>query len=117
MSGESLPAHIPIDRRLALSSSQELPVSCTGTVLFVDIFGFTLFTSSLTTQLSVQRGADEITRYMNLVYGTVISQIYLYKGSVISFTGDAITCCFDKDRGERTLAADNAILRAVSAPI
>lgn len=114
MSGESLAAYIPIDRRLALASVQELPVNCKGTVLFADISGFTLFTSSLTEELGVQRGADEITTCLNLVYGAVITKVYHYRGSVISFAGDAITCWFDQDEGERALAAGSAIQKVMT---
>jgi class 3 adenylate cyclase/tetratricopeptide (TPR) repeat protein len=112
-SGLVLDAYIPVDRRLALASAQPLPAKGYGAVLFADISGFTLLTGDLTRELGDQRGADEITRYLNLIYDALISRIHQYQGSVISFAGDAITCWFNEDEGLRAMAAGSNMQSAI----
>ena len=51
-----------------------------------------------------QRGAEELTRYLNQVYDALIAEVDRYHGSVIGFSGDAITCWFDGDDGLVDLA-------------
>jgi class 3 adenylate cyclase/tetratricopeptide (TPR) repeat protein len=109
-----LEAYIPIDRRQALASGQPLPEVGNGAVLFADISGFTRLTGDLAREFGDQRGADEITRYLNLIYHVLITWIHQYRGSVISFAGDAITCWFDGDDGLRALAAGNGMKTAVA---
>jgi len=46
--------------------------------------------------LGLQRGAEEITRQLNRVYGALIDAVHRYGGSVINISGDAITCWFDE---------------------
>jgi class 3 adenylate cyclase/tetratricopeptide (TPR) repeat protein len=98
-------AYVPIDRREALALDIPMPAEVEGAVLFADITGFTRLTSDLVTKFGDQRGADEITRYLNIIYGALIGRVHDYHGTVISFAGDAITCWFDGDDGLRALAA------------
>ncbi|MEZ4660198.1 MAG: hypothetical protein R2911_21790 [Caldilineaceae bacterium] len=63
--------------------------------------GFTPLTETLVRELGRQRGAEELTRYLNLVYDAVIDELHRYGGSVIAFAGDAITCWIDGDDGAR----------------
>ncbi|HSH04681.1 MAG TPA: AAA family ATPase [Anaerolineae bacterium] len=91
----ALNAYIPRDRHQALSQQKALPHRTTGAVLFADLTGFTQTTAVLAQELGTQRGAEEINRQLNRLYGTLIEQIHQYGGSVISFSGDAITCWFD----------------------
>jgi adenylate cyclase len=92
---ESVIAYIPIDRCLALVQGTELPECTRGTVLFADISGFTLLTEALARLLGPRRGAEELTRQLNLVYDALIAEVHHYGGSVLGFAGDAITCWFD----------------------
>jgi len=55
----------------------------------------------LSQKLGPQRGAEEVTHQLNSIYGALITQVHNYKGSVINFSGDAITCWFDGDDGRR----------------
>ncbi len=109
-----LDAYIPVDRRLALAAGLELPAAGSGSVLFADISGFTQLTGNLAREFGDQRGADEITRYLNLIYDALISRVHDYRGSVISFAGDAITCWFAGDEGLRALAAGSGMRAAIT---
>ena len=107
-------AYLPIDRRVALATGRDLPEFDSGTVLFADISGFTRLTGELAKEFGDQRGADEITRYLNLIYGALIARVHQYRGSVISFAGDAITCWFGGDDGLHALAAATGMQSALA---
>ncbi|MBM3131055.1 MAG: hypothetical protein FJ009_20810 [Chloroflexi bacterium] len=93
-----LASYIPIDRRLALARGETLPDRARGSALFADISGFTPLAESLAQSLGAARGAEELTRQLNLVYDALVVQVHNYRGSVISFAGDALTCWFaEKD--------------------
>ena len=94
---EALSVYIPIDRRQAMARGKELPDRTRGAALFADISGFTPLTEALVRELGPQRGADELTRQLNRVYNALIAEVHHYGGSVIGFSGDAITCWFDDD--------------------
>jgi class 3 adenylate cyclase/tetratricopeptide (TPR) repeat protein len=105
---ESLYAYIPTDRLLALARGIELPDHARGAVLFTDISGFTPLTEALLRSLGPQRGAEELPRWLNKIYDALIHEVQSYRGSVISFSGDAITCWFDDHwlDGEESRAKD-----------
>lgn len=94
--------YIPMDRRQAFVQKYELPDRCLGAALFADISGFTPLTEELVLDLGPQRGAEELTRYLNQVYDALIEVLHYYGGSVISFSGDAITCWLEGDDGLRS---------------
>ena len=100
---ESYSVYIPMDRRQAVSGTITLPNRTEGAALFADISGFTPLTEALVRELGPQRGAEELTRQLNLVYDALIQELHRYQGSVISFSGDAITCWFDQDSGVRAV--------------
>jgi predicted ATPase/class 3 adenylate cyclase/Tfp pilus assembly protein PilF len=93
-------AYIPIDRRLALVRGEDLPDRTRGAALFADISGFTPLTERLAKELGPQRGAEELTQQLNVIYSALIAQVDQYRGAVISFSGDAITCWFDDNSVE-----------------
>src|SRR5215475_6744574 len=86
-----------MDRRQALAHGATLPTRGQGAVLFADISGFTLLAHTLAEELGLQRGAEELTRHLNRVYEAVIVAIHTYSGSVVSFSGDAMTCWFTQE--------------------
>jgi adenylate cyclase len=106
--------YIPMDRRHAIAHGAELPDRTTGAALFADISGFTPLTDALVRELGPQRGAEELSRQLNLVYDAVIAEIDRYGGSVVEFSGDAITCWLDGDDGRRAVAAALAMQRAMA---
>jgi class 3 adenylate cyclase/tetratricopeptide (TPR) repeat protein len=93
---ESLAAYVPIDRRQVLARGGDLPNRTWGVVLFTDISGFTPLTDALVAALGHRRGAEELTGVVNLVYEALITEVHRYGGSVVGFSGDAITCCFNQ---------------------
>lgn len=95
-------AFIPIDRQLALASFTPLRTETHGAALFADLSGFTPLTEALVRALGPQRGAEELTRQLNLVYDALIGQVENYRGTVIGFSGDAITCWFDDEQNTPT---------------
>ncbi len=106
---DSVLSFIPIDRRHSLARGVPLPSAVTGSVLFADISGFTPLTESLARSLGARYGAEELTRQLNLVYDALIEQVDRLGGSILSFSGDAITCWFD---GE--VSPPDAALRALT---
>src|SRR5688572_22100137 len=115
---ESLVAYIPTDRRHALARGADLPDQATGAALFADISGFTPLTDALVEALGPQRGAEELTRWLNEIYDSLIAEVESYRGSVISFSGDAVTCWFDDANSSlpaalRATASARAIQRAM----
>ncbi|MBX2998908.1 MAG: tetratricopeptide repeat protein [Caldilineaceae bacterium] len=91
---ETLAAYLPTDRRLTLARGESLPAEAEGGVLFADISGFTPLTEALALVYGSRRGVDELTGHLNRVYGALIAEVDRYGGSVIGFSGDAITCWF-----------------------
>ena len=99
---------LPMDRRAALAGGYTLPDRTSGAALFADISGFTPLTAALAEELGADRGAEVLTDRLNLVFGALIAQVHSYRGSVIGFSGDAITCWFDGDDGRRATGRQRA---------
>ncbi|KPV48914.1 hypothetical protein SE17_35510, partial [Kouleothrix aurantiaca] len=116
---ENLDVYIPQDRRIALSSGADLPRDTHGAALFADISGFTPLTEGLSRALGPRRGAEELTRQLNLVYDALVAEVDRYGGSVLGFSGDAITCWFgeapDGAAAARALTCGAALQRALAA--
>ena len=94
---EPLSVFIPMDRRQALAHGILLPDSSEGATLFADISGFTPLSETLSKELGHKRGAEELTRILNQVYGALIEEVHRFHGSVVGFSGDALTCYLDGD--------------------
>lgn len=112
----SLAAYLPIDRYHALAQASALPDYTTGAALFADISGFTSLTETLAHELGPRRGGEELSQHLNTIYDLLIGRVHRYHGSVIGFSGDAITCWFEGSEVEAThravtvaLAMQNAI--------
>lgn len=112
---ENLSAYLPMDRRQALANGVALPERTHGAALFADISGFTRLTEVLVQVLGPQRGVEELTHYLNLVYDALIAEVYQQKGCVIGFSGDAITCWFDQDDGRRATTCALAMQHAMQS--
>ncbi len=107
-------AFLPMDRRQALASGETIPAQLEGTLLFADISRFTLLMGTYIQKLGRQRGTEELSLHLDLFFDTIIKHLYNFQGSVISFSGDAITCWFKEDDGRRALAASQSIQAAVA---
>lgn len=118
-SGEDVSVYLPLDRRHALLHGADLPPSANGAALEADLSGFTPLTEALASEMGLQRGAEELTRRLNRIFGALIAEVDAYGGSVITFTGDAITCWFgeapDGGAAARALTCGAALQRAMAA--
>ena len=108
-------AYIPGDRRRALAAGLEMPDRVSGSGLFADVSGFTTLTEALATELGPQRGVEELTAVLDLVFQAVIDDITDFGGHVIYFSGDAVTCWLDGDDGSRAAAAALAVQRTMDS--
>ncbi len=91
----NLHIYLAQDRLLALAREEALPSRTNGSALFADISGFTTLTEALRNSLGARRGAEELTRQIEAVYSSLITQIELFGGSVIDFAGDSMLCWFN----------------------
>ncbi|HEX6608933.1 MAG TPA: AAA family ATPase, partial [Chloroflexia bacterium] len=110
----TLAAYIPMDRRQALARGTSLPDRTHGAALFADIAGFTPLTETLMRRLGARRGGEELTHQLNRVYDALVAEVHRYGGSVLGFSGDAITCWFADGAPE---AAPPATLRATASAL
>ncbi|MEW5957753.1 MAG: tetratricopeptide repeat protein [Chloroflexota bacterium] len=111
---EALSAYIPRDRCQAIARNESLPDRSTGAALFADISGFTPLTEALLKAYGPKRGAEELTQQLNLIYDALVLEVHHYGGSVIAFSGDAITCWFDGDDGLQATACGLAMQQTMS---
>jgi len=114
---ESLAAYIPTDRRYVLARGADLPTHAMGAALLADISGFTPLTEGLVRALGPQRGAEELTRWLNKIYDALVAEIENYRGSVISFSGDAVTCWFDDQKDVSFAPHTSAAFRATASAL
>ncbi len=115
LSSETLLAYLPPDRRQAIAAGSELPRQTEGTALWADLSGFTPLTESLARKLGARHGAEELGLHLNRFYDALIAPVDDYGGSVVGFSGDAITCWFEADDGRRAIAAAQAMQAAMQA--
>lgn len=108
-------AFIPTDRRHALALGHALPEHTHGAALFIDVSGFTPLAEALSRTLGAHHGPEEISRTLNRIYEALIAEVERFGGSVVAFSGDAITCWFDGDDGRRATAAALRAQQAMGA--
>lgn len=92
----SFAAYVPTDRLHALVAGYDLPDRAHGAALFADLAGFTRLTESLARAHGAQRGAEELTHQLEGFYDALVAAADRFGGSVVSFSGDAVTCWFDE---------------------
>lgn len=111
---EALLPYLPEDRKQASASGVALPDRSEGTALFADLSGFTSLTEALARAHGPDRGAEELTRHLTHAFDALIRPVHAQRGSVIGFSGDAVTCWFDGDDGRAAVAAAHAMQAAVA---
>jgi class 3 adenylate cyclase/tetratricopeptide (TPR) repeat protein len=113
--------YLPVDRLQALAQHASLPERDQGAALFADISGFTRLTDALQRALGPRRGAETLARQLDLVYDALIAEVNRYGGSVIGFSGDAVTCWFSDLGPQRfdpgAAPSQPAALRAVTCAL
>ena len=111
---DNIEAYIAGDRRLALANGVPLRDRVEGSAIFADISGFTPLTEALATELGPQRGAEELTAALNVIFDAVLGKLHRFGGSVIYFSGDAVTCWLEDDDGTLGVACALAMQQAMS---
>ncbi len=111
--GANVDAYIAGDRRRALAAKVEIPDRVAGAVLFADISGFTPLTEALARELGASRGPEELSRILEMVFDAVLAHLNRFDGSVIYFSGDAVTCWIDGDDGRIAIACGLAMQHAM----
>lgn len=101
---DSLLSYIPMDHRQAIATGGRIPTQARGAVLFVDVAGFTRLSNILVQELGAERGAEELTHQINRVYARLTVEVHRYRGSIVVFAGDALTCWFNHDDSHRAVA-------------
>ncbi len=89
--------YIPMDWRVAIANDDVLAENQVGSVLFADVSGFTALTETFARELGSKRGAEEFTLHLNQIFYGIVRDLHDYGGSVVSFSGDAMTCWFNND--------------------
>ncbi len=89
--------YIPMDWRVAIANEDVLAENQVGSVLFADVSGFTALTETFARELGPKRGAEEFTIHLNQIFYGIVADLHNYGGSVVSFSGDAMTCWFNND--------------------
>ena len=107
--GDNPQAYIPGDRRRALARGEDLPRQSRGAAMFVDISGFTSLTEALARELGGRRGAEELTATLQRVFAALLEPLHIWRGSVVYFSGDAVTAWIDGDDGSRATACGLAM--------
>ncbi len=69
-----------------------------GSVMFIDISGFTAMTHSL--MKNGKEGAEILTQVINNVFTPSINAIYEYGGFISTFAGDAFTAIFPNEKAD-----------------
>jgi class 3 adenylate cyclase/tetratricopeptide (TPR) repeat protein len=91
-----------------------MPDRVMGSGLFADISGFTPLTEALVTEFGPRRGAEELTAVLDRVFDAVLGELHRYSGSVVYFSGDAVTCWLDGDDGTLAVACGLDMQRAMA---
>jgi class 3 adenylate cyclase/tetratricopeptide (TPR) repeat protein len=108
-------AYIAQDRRIAVAAALELPEWAYGSVLFADISGFTPLSAALARAQGLRRGAEVLTRLLNDLYTRLIADVEQQGGSVVGFSGDAITCWFGAGAAPAETLGDAPVRAAAAA--
>ncbi|EED93436.1 soluble adenylyl cyclase, partial [Thalassiosira pseudonana CCMP1335] len=69
-----------------------------GSILILDLSGFTALGERLRLELGSRDGAAEFANRVNNTLSTMVKQVYKYWGDVLMFAGDALICLEQKTR-------------------
>ncbi|MCP4419279.1 MAG: AAA family ATPase, partial [Chloroflexi bacterium] len=76
-----------------------MPNRAVGVVMLADISGFSQLMQLLTEEHGGRQGVELLIEMINPVYEMLIDTLHRYRGSVIGFAGDSITCWLDGQDG------------------
>ncbi len=113
--GDDPEAYVAEDRRWALDGGAPVDGRRHGCTLFADVSGFTALTEALAEELGPQRGAEVLTGVLERVFHELIGTLHDVGGSVVYFSGDAITAWLDgDDDGLRAVSCAFAMQEAMA---
>eukprot|EP00985_Skeletonema_marinoi_P012749 scaffold6223_cov145-Skeletonema_marinoi.AAC.5 len=87
-----------IDLRLRLQRPDHLPhyQDIRGSILILDLSGFTALGERLRSELGSGDGAAEFANRVNSTLSMMVKQVHRYWGDVLMFAGDALICLFEE---------------------
>ena len=84
-----------------------------GTVLILDLSGFTALGERLSTELGVSEGAAQLAQRVDIILSTMVEHVYKFGGDVLRFAGDALICLFvDEHSDDGRDIEENAEVRS-----
>eukprot|EP00986_Skeletonema_menzelii_P014529 scaffold9749_cov148-Skeletonema_menzelii.AAC.5 len=91
-----------IDLRLRLQRPDYLPhyQDIRGSILILDLSGFTALGERLRSELGSSDGAAEFANRVNSTLSMMVKQVHRYWGDVLMFAGDALICLFEEKDDE-----------------
>jgi class 3 adenylate cyclase/tetratricopeptide (TPR) repeat protein len=107
-------AYLAGDRRRALAAGTPMPDRVSGAALFADLSGFTPLTEAMHAEYGHTRGAEQLTATLGVVFDAVLGELHRHGGSVVYFSGDAVTCWLDADDGHVAAACAQAMQRVMA---
>jgi class 3 adenylate cyclase len=111
-------AYLPYVSRLPLSwpdSDGPVPHWVDGTLLFVDVAGFTALSERLAK--TGRAGAEELTDLLNGAFARLLAAAYENGGSLLSFGGDALLLFFEGADHHRRAAHAAGVMRRKPAEL
>ncbi|KAL7469251.1 hypothetical protein ACHAXS_009513 [Conticribra weissflogii] len=105
------------DLKLRLQRPERLPhyQDIRGSILILDLSGFTALGERLRMELGSRDGAAEFAIRVNDTLSMMVKQVYKYWGDVLMFAGDALICLFEeRDYDEREKVFQSKLRRKSS---
>ena len=98
-----------IDLRLRLQRPEHLPhyQDIRGSILILDLSGFTALGERLRLELGSSEGAAEFANRVNSTLSMMVKQVQRYWGDVLMFAGDALICLFEEKSDEGDVRDDS----------
>ncbi|GAB4201842.1 MAG: hypothetical protein OHK0022_24320 [Roseiflexaceae bacterium] len=117
---EELYAYLAPDRLHALVRGAELPDCAHGSILVARISGFTSLISELAMTLDARRSSEALFQQLTPILDVLAVQVANWRGSIVSFSSNTITCWFDEADGPaapRAATAALAMQQAIRAAV
>lgn len=107
---EALLPYLPMEVRRSLAYELPLEERANGAALFADMSGFTAMSAAFARGLGPSAGAELMARQLETYFAALVRPVHDFRGSVVGFGGDAISCWFDDAAG-----SESATRRALAA--
>lgn len=106
-----------IELRMRLRRPRALPEcrDVKGSVLILDVSGFTALGERLKKKLGDSEGAAEFAHRVDTILSTMVEHVYDCGGDVLMFAGDALICLFDERPLDPPITESDGQLRRTAA--